>query len=148
MRGEDMAHLRQFVPAATTPEAVDEEAGLPSPKERDYKAHASAANKPVFSLHCIAATGTIRSFQYVDLDSDSRYEPGIIHLRFTGTKVLEVTIRGRNLWRLYDGIHRHVIRWVMEAGRDFAQDGDSIISRIEIKEVTKERVRQMDEESA
>ena len=44
MRGEDLAHLRQFVPAA--PEAADEEAGLPSPKERDYKPHASPANKP------------------------------------------------------------------------------------------------------
>ncbi len=146
MRGEDSKHLRKFL--STTPEPVDEEAELPSPKERDYKPHAAPANKPVFALHCIGANGAIRSFQYVDLDSDSRYEPGVILLRFTGTKVLEVTIRGRNLWRLYDGIHRHVISWVMEAGRDFAQDGESIISRIEIREVTKEPVRQFDEESA
>ena len=51
MRAEDVAHLRQFVPAAS-PEATDEEAGLPSPKERDYKAHASPANKPVFWKTC------------------------------------------------------------------------------------------------
>ena len=89
-----------------------------------------------------------RSFQYVDLDSDSRSEPGEILLRpFTGAKVLEVRIRGRNLW-LYDGIHRHVIHLVMEAGRDFAQDAESIISRIEVGEVTKDEARQLDEEPA
>src|SRR5579871_194420 len=135
MRAEDTKHLRQFL--STTPEPVDDETGLPSPNEGDYKAFAAPANKPIFALHCIGATGAIRSFQYVDLDSDSRYEPGAILLRFTGTKVLEVRIRGRNLWRLYDGIHRHVIRWVMEAGRDFAQDAESIIGRIEVREVTK-----------
>lgn len=140
--------LRNFLRPGAQP--VDEESGLPALPAGDYKPYSAPANKPVFAIHLIKPTGEIRSFQYMDLDSDSRYEPGVIRLRFTGTKVLEVIIHGRNLWRLYDGIHRQVIRWVMEASRDFARDGESIISRIDIREIKREQVERTEsaEESA
>jgi hypothetical protein len=139
MRDEDplKSLLRQGPPPAD-----EEDSGLPPLPAKDYKPHSSPANKPVFTIHFMKPSGEIRSFQYVDLDSDSRYEPGVIRVRFTGTTVLEVIIHGRNLWRLYDGIHRQVIRWVMEATRDFAKDGDSIVSRIDIREVKRERSEQ------
>jgi len=33
-----------------------------------------------------------------------------------------------------------VIRWVMVAARDFAKDGDGIVSKIEIRQVKRERI--------
>jgi len=139
----DEEHLRNFLRPGAQP--VDEESGLPALPAGDYKPYSAPANKPVFAVHFIKPSGEIRSFQYADLDSDSRYEPAVIRMRFTGTTVLEVIIHGRNLWRLYDGIHRQVIRWVMEASRDFAKDGDSIVSRIDIREVKRERNEQTEE---
>lgn len=130
MQGEE--HLRRFLQPA--PES-DDEFGLPAQSSGDYKPHAAPANKPVFAVHFIKPSGDVRSFQYADLDSDSRYTADAIRLRFSGTRVIEVTIRGRNLWRLYDGIHRQVIRWAMEAARDFAKDGECIVRSIEIAEV-------------
>jgi hypothetical protein len=45
---------------------------------------------------------------------------------------MQVVIHGRNLWKLYDGIHRQVIGWVMQSPRDFGKDGDCVVTRIEI----------------
>jgi hypothetical protein len=140
--------FRNLMRGSNAPQAADDESGLPSSPVGDYKPYSAPANRPVFAMHCIRPSGEIRSFQYVDLDSDSRYEPGVIVLRFTGTKVLEVVIHGRNLWRLYDGIHRQVIRWVMETARDFAQNGESVVNRLEIREVKKDLAEQLEEESA
>ena len=48
-----------------------------------------------------------------------------------------VTIRGRNLWRLYDYIHQHKMPWVMrvDVGRDFAADDEPVVTAIEFAEV-------------
>jgi hypothetical protein len=104
-----------------------------------YQAFARAANKPVYTLHCCLGKNGYRSFQYVHLDSDSTFEQRsghVITLRFAGTKVMQVTITGRNLWRLFDYLHQHRMPWIMVADRDFSQDGDPIITRIAIEEVT------------
>ena len=147
MAGNDLKTLLR--PSSQQPvQPVDDDSGLPSLPAGEYKPHSAPANKPVLALHLIRPSGEIRSFQYMDLDSDSRYEPGVIRVRFTGTTVLEVIIRGRNLLRLYDGIHRHVIRWVMEAGRDFARDGEGIVSTIDIREVRKQPQGQLAEEES
>lgn len=49
-----------------------------------------------------------------------------------GSVPMQVVIHGRNLWKLYDGIHRQVIGWVMQSPRDFGKDGDCVVTRIEI----------------
>jgi len=80
-----------------------------------------------------------RSFQYVHLDSDSTFEQRsgqVITLRFAGTKIMQVTITGRNLWRLFDYLHQHRMPWIMVADRDFAADSEPVITRIAIAEVT------------
>lgn len=131
MRGDD--HLRPFLQAGQA--APEDEAGLPPREGGEYRPHSPPANKPVFALHLIQPGGRIRTFQYSDLDSDSSYGPEEIRLRFSGTRVMEVVIRGRCLWRLYDSLHRQVIRWVMQATQDFARDGECIVSRIDVAAV-------------
>ncbi|MFO0958262.1 MAG: hypothetical protein U0800_12685 [Isosphaeraceae bacterium] len=125
--------------------AQPDESELPDPGA-PYQAHARAANKPVYTLHCLLGAEGCRSFQYVQLDSNSEFKAGehgqIIKLRFAGTKIWEITITGLNLWRLYDGIHRHVIPWVRKSDRGFAAggDGETSIMGISIKEIEREAV--------
>ncbi len=104
-----------------------------------YQAHARASNKPVQALHCVLGKDGVRSFQYVHLDSDSLFQlttsGQAIVVRFAGLKPFQVTIRGRNLWRLYDYLHQHRMPWIRLADRDFADDKESIITAIAIEEV-------------
>lgn len=109
-----------------------------------YQAHARAANKPVYALHCLLGAKGCVSFEYVQLDSHSEFraekEGQIIRLRFVGSKIWEVTIGGLNLWKLYDGIHRHRMPWVRLSDRGFATgaDGEALITSIQIKEIERE----------
>jgi hypothetical protein len=106
-----------------------------------YLAHGRAANKPVYTLHCCLGKDGYRSFQYMHLDSDSTFsidhKGHVISVRFVGTKIVQVTICGRNLWRLYDYLHQHRLPWVMRAERDFSDGTDKqvVITAIEIEEV-------------
>lgn len=56
---------------------------------------------------------------------------------FLGSRLHEVTITGRNLWRLYDLLYQRRMRWVMAAapGRDFGKDGEAFFSTVKIREV-------------
>jgi hypothetical protein len=54
-------------------------------------------------------------------------------LVFMGLEPVRVIIDGRNLWRLYDYIHQHRIAWVMVASRDFAKDGQTIVTRVTVQ---------------
>jgi hypothetical protein len=118
----------------------DELAGSDLPDvSAPYQAHARPANKPVYTLHCCLGKDGYRSFQYVHLDTDSSFRTGpaghVITLRFAGTQVMQVTIKGRNLWRLYGTLHAHSISWVMRADRDLADEQEAIITAIEIAAV-------------
>ena len=116
------------------PEAADFD--LPDPAA-PYQAHARASNKPVFSLHCCLGKDGFRSFQYVHLDSGSSFTTDqaghVITLRFIGTQVSQVIIRGRKLWRLYDYIHQHRMPWVMRADRNIADREEMIVTEIKIE---------------
>jgi hypothetical protein len=109
-----------------------------------YQAHARAANKPVYALHCLLGAKGCVSFEYVQLDSHSEFraekEGQIIKLRFVGSKIWEVTIGGLNLWKLYDLIHQHRMPWVRLSDRGFAAgaDGEALITSIQIKEIERE----------
>jgi hypothetical protein len=109
----------------------DSDAELPDLGEGEYQPYSRPANKPIHSIHFITAKGTIRSFQYVHLDSDSRYSGEKIELRFIGMEPVRVVIQGRNLWRLYDYVHQHRASWVTEASKDFAPDGQAIVTAIQ-----------------
>jgi hypothetical protein len=133
---DDNPHLRTALRqvASETPMA-DDESGLPSLNERQYVAFARPANKPLYSIHFVNPKGEVHSFQYVHLDSYSTYTTECIILKFLGMEPVKVLIRGRNLWRLYDYIHQHRAAWVMQAARDFAQDGQAIVRQIEFATV-------------
>jgi hypothetical protein len=134
---DDNPHLRTALRSGA-PEAPqpDEESGLPSPNERQYVPHARPANNPIYSIHFVNPKGEVRSFQYVHLDSNSSFSAECISLKFLGMEPVKVIIRGRNLWCLYDYLHQHRIPWIMEAARDFAQDGQTIVTQIGFTTVT------------
>ncbi len=127
---DNNARLRNVLNPTAPDRAEDEDSGLPSLKDGDYQAHARAANKPVYAIHFVTPSGEVRSFQYVHLDSGSQFTAERITLAFMGMEPVRVVIEGRNLWRLYDYIHQHRMPWVMVAGRDFAKDGQTIVTRV------------------
>ncbi len=118
-------------PAPLTTAEDNDEVGLPALIEGSYQPYARASNKPLSSIHFVTPKGDVRSFQYVDLDSDARFTPEQITLAFTGSTPIRVEIRGRNLWRLYDYIHQQRMRWVMVATRDFAKDGEPLVTAVD-----------------
>lgn len=129
-------HLRSVLnPAIPT---ADDESGLPSLKDGEYQPHARPSNKPVYAIHFVSPGGDVRSFQYVHLDSNSQYAAGRITLAFMGMEPVRVLIDGRNLWRLYDYIHQHRMSWVMIAGRDFVQDGQTILTGVTYTSISTE----------
>lgn len=133
MKGNAPAHLRSVISSIDEAPA-DDDRGLPSLSDGNYRAFARPSNKPLFALHFVSPRGEVRSFQYMHLDSDSSYKPEHITLRFTGTAIVNVVISGRNLWELYDYIHQHRAAWVRQAGRDFAADGEPIVTAIIVSE--------------
>ncbi len=48
---------------------------------------------------------------------------------------MEVTIKGGQLWRLYDYVHQHRISWFMLADRNLANEKERLITAIEIMPV-------------
>jgi hypothetical protein len=137
---DDNAHLRSVLRA--TPLELppsEEELELPALNGRAYVPHARPANKPLYSIHFLNPTGNVHSFQYVHLDSHSTYAAECITLKFLGMEPVRVSIHGRNLWRLYDYIHQHRIAWIMQASRDFAQDGQTVVTQITFAKVAAEQ---------
>jgi hypothetical protein len=129
-------HLRNAMRQVAAEAPPDEESGLPSLSDKQYAAHGRPANKPIYSIHFVNPAGDVHSFQMVHLDSHSTYSAECITLKFLGMEPVRVVIRGRNLWRLYDYIHQHRIPWVVEAARDFAQDGQTVVTQIAFTNVT------------
>ncbi len=136
MRDNTPSHLRHVLGDKQAVEHDDEEQGLPALRDNEFRAYARPTHKPVFSIHFITPQGAVKSFQYMHLDSNSRFEPQRIALRFVGSVVMDVLIDGRNLWELYDYIHQHRMPWVKAAARDFAQDREPIVTRISVVEAT------------
>jgi hypothetical protein len=128
-------HLQQVLGRGRLEQETDNE--LPEPGEA-YQAYARANNKPVYSLHCVLGKEGVRTFQYIHLDSSSSFETvskgQLITLRFSGSRLWEVKILGRNLWRLYDYLHQHRMPWIVRADRDFSTDKEPIVVAIEILE--------------
>ncbi len=52
-------------------------------------------------------------------------------------------VRGRNLWKCYNLACQHRLEWIRVADRDFARDGELIITGVRVKPV-EERKREED----
>jgi len=119
---------------------VEEADGLEgfSPESTAYQAHARAGNKLLPSIHFILRDRSIRTCQFMHLESGSRFEflpQGKGHrlaFRFGGSTSLGVVIEGRNLLRLYDYIAQHRMAWVCELPeeRDFEDDRAAVARSI------------------
>jgi hypothetical protein len=128
---------------------MDEPAGLEtfSPDSTTYQAHARAGNKPLHSIHLILRDQSIRTCQYLHLESGSSFTTlpqGKGHrltLRFSSSTAIGIVIEGRGLWRLYDYIAQHRMPWIYELpdGRDFEDARASVIRAIEFQELDPER---------
>ena len=101
----------------------DEAADLP---------HGWLSDKPLLTLQFEWPDGHRRGFRYIHLDSDMDYTPGRITLRFFGSKPVTVTISGRNLDRVYLLLGDDRWRILRQQARDFAPDGETYISTIEV----------------
>lgn len=129
MSDKTPSHLRNILGEKEL--EAEREGGLPALRDNEFRVCGRPAAKPVFAIHFITQ-GTVQSFQYMHLDSNSSYSPTRIGLRFTGSKIIDVAIEGRNLWELYDYIHQHRMPWVRVAARDFAQDGETVVTKISV----------------
>lgn len=124
-------------PRPAAPAEEPDDLDLPN-GEMPYKAYSRPAEKPVYTLHCCLGKDGYRSFQYVHLDSESKFEFGpsqIIRIRFAGSRTTQLTLRGRNLNLLFDYLHQHRVRWIMVADRDFAADVEAVITELKIEYV-------------
>jgi hypothetical protein len=136
----DVLTRRKPAPAREPGEQSQSDLTLPD-LSLPYEAFAKPANRLLYSLHCVLGKVGYRSFQYMQLDSDSSFDVDaggqIIRLRFCGSKITAVTIRGRNLSNLYDYVHQHRTAWVrrVDGGRDFGNDRTAVITAIDIEEV-------------
>ncbi|HEX3997488.1 MAG TPA: hypothetical protein VHX65_02945 [Pirellulales bacterium] len=122
-------------PVTASPDEEISNFGLPD-TSAPYQAFARPTNKPVYTLHCGLGKDGFRSFEFVHLDSNNSFKTSssgqVITLRFAGTQVMQVTIKGRNLWQLYGALHSHLIPWIVRADRDLADEQEAIITAIEI----------------
>ncbi len=109
-----------------------------TPDGTAYRAHAHPARLMLPSVHFIFRDRSIRTCQYHQLESDSRFlsspqgQGNRLALRFSGRKSVELVIQGRNLWKLYDAMTQHRIAWVQElaADRDFEADDAAVVHSI------------------
>lgn len=92
------------------------------------------ANKPLTRLHVIHKDGKVESLQYHHLDAKSEFNGHSFVFLFSGAKLWELTVEGRNLWRMYDYIS--LCRWpyIRVANRDFDAESEMVTSA-KIKEI-------------
>jgi|GEM_PF-4544757 len=141
MQDDDLmaALTRRRPEPPTKPDITDsQECLLPEPGKA-YEPFSRPTRQPLYSLHFILGAEGIRSFQYVGLDSDSSLtadgDGQVIRLKFCGSKITAVTIRGRNLSRLYDYLLQHRTAWVMRLDRDFTAGNEPAVTAVAIEEV-------------
>ena len=121
-------------PSRNQPSDDPDHVDFPPTNAEDYKSYARAWFKPVRAIHFFTQDGSCRTFEYSDLRSrgghDVDFESTRFTLAFLGMRAVEITIEGRDLWPLYDYIHQHRMPWVMVAARDFARNGETIVTRV------------------
>ena len=110
-----------------------------------YKASGRPANKPLprfvvfFNKHGYGVgKKAAKQFQYVELDSDGDETDGCgfgytengqeFSIKLVGSKLWKLTIRGRNLWEIYDYLTLHRLPWLRVADRDFP-DADDVAGK-------------------
>ena len=121
------AILKKTTPTPT-PDAEDDEACGPCA--------AIAKNKWVTALTVQHPTKPWESFQYRGIATRSTFTPTRFEVRFVDEDdTYRVTVTGRNLGRVYNLVIQHRLEWVRPADRDFAGDGQPVITQITVEKV-------------
>lgn len=101
-------------------------------------------NHNIPRLHVVERSGTVHTYQYVHLQSDSSFaatENGqVFTLEFalTDQRLARITVEGRNLWRVFDYCTLHRWPYLKAADRDIAQGKEPVITDIRIEEMVQE----------
>ncbi|QEL18766.1 hypothetical protein [Limnoglobus roseus] len=82
------------------------------------------------------AGNPVVSFQYVYLSVRSVFTPTEFKVVFVGMESWAVTVVGRNLRRLFDRLNDHCLRKLVQTDRDFGDDKDPVVTKIEVENVT------------
>ena len=111
-----------------------------SPGEK-YQAFWPPSDVPLPMITFVLQDGSRESFCYVDL-SRVRFlnpeQPGqgpVLVLRFLGTEIIDVTVKGRGLQRMYDPVveHRIAMMSVFNGRFDTLGDGVTVINSITLQ---------------
>ena len=131
--------------AAATAAGEDAHEFEPLPKSSDdYVAFGRPGNKPLVSLILMLKNGSFEGFAYAGLErvgltpAEEIGGGNELVLRFAGSTVTEVRIKGRNLVKLYAYLGQHRTPWLRElpSGRDFEPTGTAVITSIEVVDLT------------
>lgn len=93
------------------------------------------ANRTLTRLHVIHRDGTVETLFYHHIDAKAEYRGNSFTFLFSGARLWELTVEGRNLWRMFDYISLSRWPFIRVATRDFDQDGE-VVTAVRIKDVT------------
>jgi hypothetical protein len=95
--------------------------------------------KPQFALDVEDGAKPVVSFQYLFLGIRVEHRPGSFTILFKdGLERWRVTVWGRNLRPIFNRINEHRIRRIRKADRDFGEEKEPLIIKIEIVELDEE----------
>lgn len=115
------------------PEADGEELSI-GQMSGDYS-RMRPSNRAIPRIHVVHKDGKVETLYYHHMDAKSVYDGASFTFVFAGAKVWELTVEGRNLWRLYD--YMSLSRWpyLRVATRDFEQAGE-VVTAVRVKDIT------------
>lgn len=97
---------------------------------------AIAKNKWITAITVQHPTKAWESFQYRGICTRSTFSPTRFEVRFADEdETWRVTVTGRNLGRVYNLVIQARLEWIRQSDRDFATDGQCIITGIEVAKV-------------
>ena len=109
----------------------------------DYVACGRASNRTLVTLLIMLKDGSFDGFAYASLErvglrpAAEIGEGNELTLRFSGSTVTEVRLKGRNLLRLFANIARHRTPWIRElpVERDFQPAGEAVVTSISVSDL-------------
>lgn len=110
----------------------------------EYEAACHPSNKGLTRLHVMKVGQDAVTFQYVHMRSHSTGGNGGFTIEFDDGNRWRVTVRGRNLWEIYDYCTLHRMPCIRELGpeRDFPDQfprDKPVITEIRIEEVKEDQ---------
>ena len=127
MRGNGLDDIFQASPQKReTPQVAEDLGGCASrPEPKGWP-----------SLYVLNGKEDTRAFQYVHLGFAKYSSNGTSFVvEFNEPENWRMTVKGRNLWKVFVNIHQHALEWIKKADRDFAADNSPVITDIRIEPV-------------